>query len=751
MTDRLPISRRTALKLATAAVAAGSMFTPRSGRAEVPKVFTAERKIGDKRMGDLKDLNGYFGWEPSATVAEWEKRAEYLRQQMLVANGLWPMPTKQPLNAIVHGKIEKDDYTIERVILQTGEGLYCTGSLYRPKALSENAPANQKRAAVLCAHGHWADSRFYGHTDAQMKIELENKGEVHRVGGQYFLQAIPVQLARMGCVAFFYDMLGYSDGGPLTQQLVHGFAKQRSDLSTKERWGLFSAQSELRCLSGMGLQTWNSVRALDWLSALDDVDPSRIGITGASGGGTQTFMLGCVDARPAAFFPAVMVSTSMQGGCTCENASLLRVNTGNIEMTALLAPRPVGMTAADDWTKELETKGLPQLKKHYELLGVPDNVEGKYFPYPHNYNHPSRVMMFEFFNKHLKLGVETPIVDRDFVPLTREEATVWDAAHPKPQYSEDAELKILRAFAKDQDQQFAALKPKNERSLGDYRRVIGGAWDVMIGRKLPGKDDFTYDHTFKSNGEDLMKFHTVVKLTKEGEEVPTLFYLPKNWNKQVAIWIADDGKASLLKEDGSPIAAVQQLIDAGVSVAIPDLLYQGEFTSDDKPLIETRRVTHTPREFVGYTAGYNHPLFSQRVHDILTLIAFSKYSKYEPDGIHLIGLGKTAGPLVAAAAVQAGSAVDKVAIGTGGFRFASITNARDPMLVPGAVRYGDIPGLLALLAPHKLLLTDEPAIGEAADLTLAAYAAAQAADKIAIMNPPANKPAGVVAAWLLQG
>ena len=160
---------------------------------------------------------------------------------------------------------------------------------------------------------------------------------------------------------------------------------------------------------------------------------------------------------------------------------------------------------------------------------------------------------------------------------------------------------------------------------------------------------------------------------------------------------------------------------------------------------------NNPREFVGYTAGYNHPLFSQRVHDILTLIAFSKYSKYEPDGIHLIGLGKIAGPLVAAAAVQAGSAVDKVAIGTGGFRFASITAARDPMLVPGAVRYGDIPGLLALLAPHKLLLTDEPAVGEAADLTIAAYEAAQASDKIAVMSPPAKQQAGAVAAWLLQG
>ena len=187
MTDRLPINRRTALQLAAATVAAGSMMSPRAGRADAPKVFTAERKVGDKRLGDLKDYNGYFPWEPSATVAEWEKRAEYVRRQMLVANGLWPMPSKQPLNAIVHGKIEKDDYTVEKVILQTGDGLYCTGSLYRPKT-----PPQGKRAAVLCAHGHWTNARFYGHTDAQLKVELETKAEVHPVGGQYFLQAIMV-------------------------------------------------------------------------------------------------------------------------------------------------------------------------------------------------------------------------------------------------------------------------------------------------------------------------------------------------------------------------------------------------------------------------------------------------------------------------------------------------------------------------------------------------------------------------------
>ena len=85
-------------------------------------------------------------------------------------------------------------------------------------------------------------------------------------------------------------------------------------------------------------------------------------MTGASGGGTQTFMLARSTPRRRSSFPAVMVSTAMQGGCTCENARCLRVGTGNIEFAALFAPKPQGMTAANDWTKEMATKGLPELQ-----------------------------------------------------------------------------------------------------------------------------------------------------------------------------------------------------------------------------------------------------------------------------------------------------------------------------------------------------------------------------------------------------
>ncbi len=82
-------------------------------------------------------------------------------------------------------------------------------------------------------------------------------------------------------------------------------------------------------------------------------------MTGASGGGTQTFMLAAIDDRLASAFPAVMVSTGMQGGCVCENCSLLRVGTGNVEIAGLFAPKPQGLSAANDWTKEMMTKGSP--------------------------------------------------------------------------------------------------------------------------------------------------------------------------------------------------------------------------------------------------------------------------------------------------------------------------------------------------------------------------------------------------------
>ena len=150
------------------------------------------------------------------------------------------------------------------------------------------------------------------------------------------------------------------------------------------------------------------VRAVDFLASLPDVDPARIGVTGASGGGTQSLLLAAIDDRVAAAVPAVMVSANMQGGCICENASLLRVGTNNIELTALAAPRPVAAVAANDWTHDFMTKGLPELKTIYTLAGAPDAVAGQHFNFPHNDNQVSREYAYNWFNRVFTLGQPRP-------------------------------------------------------------------------------------------------------------------------------------------------------------------------------------------------------------------------------------------------------------------------------------------------------------------------------------------------------
>ena len=176
----------------------------------------------------------------------------------------------------------------------------------------------------------------------------------------------------MGCVVFHYDMVGYADSQQISEAVAHRFEQRRPEMDTPTELGLLQPAGR----AAPANRSWAcrpTTRFARWIGCASCPTSirKRIGVTGASGGGTQTFILVRIDPRPAVLFPAVMVSTAMQGGCTCENCRYLRIGTGNVEFAALFAPKPLGMTAADDWTKEIATKGLPELKQLYTMLGVP--------------------------------------------------------------------------------------------------------------------------------------------------------------------------------------------------------------------------------------------------------------------------------------------------------------------------------------------------------------------------------------------
>lgn len=575
----------------------------------------------------LKDLNGFFPLKVPDSLDAWEEGAALLRRRVLLANGLFPLPERTPLNAVVHGKIKRPGFTVEKVYFESVPGFHVTGLLFRPAG--ENARPGARYPAVLSPHGHGGRLMDLGEEGVLKKIETGSEKFVD--SGRFPKVARCVTLARLGCVTLLYDMIGYADNQQLSRELGHGFKNQRPEFEGKESWGLYSAQAEMRLQSIFGIQTWNSVRALDFLDSLPDVDPKRIAVTGGSGGGTQTIMICAIDDRPVVAFPNGMVSSSMQGGCTCENASLLRIGTGNVELAALYAPRPQGMTAANDWTKEMliEGKGFPELKAVYGLYGKPENVIcGDLLRFPHNYNYVTRRIMYEWFNKHLGLGHETPIVEEDFAHLTAEEHAVYDKGdHPRPEGGDAFERELTRWLADESDRQLGSL------SAGERNELVRQAWQTIVG----------IDDPIAPAGEA-----NWIKTTRSGGETTITLSAP--------------------------------------------------------PVMEETPVVNNKREFAGYTHGYNHSVFAQRSREVL---AHLRAAQAEGDSVDLVaGPGAEPIALAACAASEAGS-VKSIRMARDDFRFATITSYRDQNFVPGAVKYGDLPGLVAAVKAGGANITVE--------------------------------------------
>ena len=312
----------------------------------------------DARLAEPPHTDTHFRMPVYKTLAEWEARKEHLRKQILSAAGLLPMPEKTALHPQVFGRVDNKDYTVEKVLLETLPGYWLGGNLYRPVGRAGKFPG------VVTPHGHWT----YG------RIENSANGSI---------PARCINLARQGHVVFAYDMVGYND----TMQTPHAFGGPREQL-----WAF----------GPLGLQLWNSIRAVDFVQSLPDVDPERIAATGASGGGTQTFLLQAVDPRVKVSAPVNMISGIMQGGSPCENAPGLRVGTFNVEIGAMMAPRPMLMVSATgDWTRNTPREEFPAIQAIYQLYGAANNVETVQIDAPHNYNQQSREAVYKFFAARL--------------------------------------------------------------------------------------------------------------------------------------------------------------------------------------------------------------------------------------------------------------------------------------------------------------------------------------------------------------
>jgi hypothetical protein len=235
----------------------------------------------------------------------------------------------------------------------------------------------------------------------------------------------------------------------------------------------------------MGLQTWNSIRALDFLESLPDVDKKRLACTGESGGGTQTFMLGAIEDLLAAQAPIVMVSSTMQGGCLCENAPGLRIQYYNVEIAAAAAPRPQMLVAAKgDWTtKTMEVEG-PDIERIYKLFGAEDKFKYVRFDFGHNYNQTSREAVYEWLDQRL-LKKPDPALFKEAPYKKEPDADL--RVFPDGKLPADAlpMAKFIEARKQEHRDEWRALIPTNKGSFKEFVTVMQPAWKHTVQTSWP--------------------------------------------------------------------------------------------------------------------------------------------------------------------------------------------------------------------------------------------------------------------------
>lgn len=311
------------------------------------------------------------------SLNDWQQHADSIRRQLKTGMELQQFPARTPLNAKYRNKQTLDGYTVEAVIFESVPGFYVTGNLYRPTG---NLKARSV-AAIVCPHGHWDQPEDYGRFRDDMQYRCAS-------------------LARMGAAVFSIDMIGYGE----SQQLDHEYPK------------------------GVAIQTWNVMRVIDFLLTLPEVNPNRVAVTGASGGGTQTFLSTALDDRIKVAVPVVQVSAHFFGGCMCESGMPIH-RTGekvfsNVEIASLAAPRPMLIISdGKDWTKNTPRVEFPFIRDIYTLYNKDSLAENAHFgDEGHDYGKTKRVAAYKFLSKHLGMDIKKitnnqGLVDESFVTI----------------------------------------------------------------------------------------------------------------------------------------------------------------------------------------------------------------------------------------------------------------------------------------------------------------------------------------------
>jgi cephalosporin-C deacetylase-like acetyl esterase len=419
------------------------------------------------------------------TLEDWTSRREEYRKQLLEMLGLDPLPEKTDLKPVVTGKVEHDEFTVEKLYFQSRPGLYVTGNLYVPKELKNRAPA----ILYVCGHGN----------EKKNGVSYGSKSVYQHHGGWF---------ARNGYVCLIIDTLQLGE----IEGLHHGTYREGM------WWWL------CRGYTPAGVEAWNCVRALDYLQSRPEVDGERIGVTGRSGGGAYSWWIAAIDERIKAAVPVAgitdlhnhVVDGTVEGHCDC----MFMVNTYQwdyAQVAAMVAPRPLLISNTDkDRIFPLEgvVRVHEKVRNIYRLYGAADKLGLQITEGPHKDTQELHLHAFVWFDRYLK-GENKPIDDIAVKFFAPEQLKVFDE-NPR----DEQNTRIQEVFTVKADE------PKAPDSSGDWQAERDGwrkALEVKSFRgwpKQPGPLNLKQSFTAVHDGVRL----TAYDFTSQ-EQVPLRLYV----------------------------------------------------------------------------------------------------------------------------------------------------------------------------------------------------------------------------------
>ena len=536
----------------------------------VPKIISDDAVWTDRRLLNVNHFEfAGIAYVPSC-AEEHQARSHMVRERLLLCAGLKPMPDLSMGKVTVSEGKSYQDILIKGVSIESLPGLKLTGSLFVQKNITAPQPG------IICPHGHWLHGRV--HQD-------ERGGVIKRC----------CELARLGFVVFAYDMIGYND----CNDLPHNWE------------GELRFKGDLAGISPFGLQTVNSRHAVDFLTSLPEVDPARIGCTGASGGASQSWFISALDDRIKAVAPVCMLSAHFMGGCGCEEGPLLRT-TGltSFDIVSALAPRPVLLpSVTGDWTNLNPDYEIPKLKEVYNLYNAAHLVENFHCTATHNYNQNTREHVYAWLVKQLK-GIDCGMIIAEDPEVSPAPEMLWlegkAPAEPDEKSAAEAYEKLAAHYAcgvLDTGSDF--IKWQRERALL-LREILSSSAEIaakdVVERVSPPTP-------WKVPGG--LAAGRLVSRRMAGDVVPTVHITPdKEIDGQSVVLLAADRSYMEYFADADGAELIAAAMKKRRNLRLSELTGSGCRVGDLK-----RAIRNSAR----LGSAFNEPYFTMRVNDLLTV------------------------------------------------------------------------------------------------------------------------------------